>query len=105
METHYATIWESIADEIPDEVALVHGLTRRTWAEYDERFGQAVTAVVALAPDADVDEATIIAGVKAQLAGFKAPRRVVFVAQIPRAPNGKADYKWAKQTAVAGITV
>ena len=25
MEMHYATIWESIADEIPDEVALVHG--------------------------------------------------------------------------------
>ncbi len=62
----------------------------------DERFGQAVTPVVALAPDADVDEETIIAGVKDQLAGFKAPRRVVFVAQIPRAPNGKADYKKAR---------
>ena len=72
----------------------------------DERFGQAVTAVVSLAPDADVDEATIIAGVKAQLAGFKAPRRVVFVAQIPRAPNGKADYKTAMQYAndAAGLS-
>ena len=36
---------------------------------------------------------------KRQLAGFKAPKRVVFVAQIPRAPNGKADYKTAKQYA------
>jgi fatty-acyl-CoA synthase len=72
----------------------------------DERFGQAVTAVVALTPDADVDEATIIAGVKHQLAGFKAPRRVVFVAQIPRAPNGKADYKTALQYAndAAGLS-
>ena len=36
---------------------------------------------------------------KSQLAGFKAPRRVVFVTQIPRAPNGKADYKTAMQYA------
>ncbi|MGH9133662.1 MAG: AMP-binding protein [Ilumatobacteraceae bacterium] len=65
----------------------------------DERFGQAVTAVVARSPGATVDEATIIAGVKGQLAGFKAPRRVVFVPQIPRAPNGKADYRTAQQYA------
>jgi acyl-CoA synthetase (AMP-forming)/AMP-acid ligase II len=65
----------------------------------DERFGQAVTAVVALAPDSDVDEETIIAGVKSQLASFKAPRRVVFVPRIPRAPNGKADYRTARQYA------
>ena len=44
METHYATIWESIADEIPDEVALVHGSTRRTWAEYDERAARLAAA-------------------------------------------------------------
>ncbi len=72
----------------------------------DERFGQAVTAVVSLTADADLDEATIIAGVKRQLASFKAPRRVVFVAQIPRAPNGKADYKTAMQYAndAAGLS-
>jgi 3-oxocholest-4-en-26-oate---CoA ligase len=72
----------------------------------DERFGQAVTAVVSLMADADVDEATIIAAVKAQLAGFKAPRRVVFVPEIPRAPNGKADYKTAMQYAndAAGLS-
>ena len=46
METHYATIWESIADEIPDEVALVHGLSRRTWAEYDERAARLAAAYV-----------------------------------------------------------
>ena len=32
--------------------------------------------------------------------GFKAPKRVVFVTQVPRAPNGKADYKAAKQHAL-----
>ena len=61
----------------------------------DDKFGQAVTAVVSTNGDTQLDEATVIAGVKTQLAGFKAPRRVVFVPEIPRAPNGKADYKAA----------
>ena len=65
----------------------------------DEKFGNAVTAVVSLADGASVDEATVIAGVKEQLAGYKAPKKVVFVAKVPRAPNGKADYKTAGQLA------
>lgn len=68
----------------------------------DEKFGQAVTAVASLSPGAKVDEATIIANVKTQLAGYKAPKRVIFVTQIPRAPNGKADYKTARDMAIAG---
>jgi fatty-acyl-CoA synthase len=67
-----------------------------------ERFGQAVTAVVSLASDADVDSATIIESVKADLAGYKAPKSVIFVDQVPRAPNGKADYRRAKEHADAG---
>ena len=69
----------------------------------DEKFGQAVTAVASLSPGAKVEEATIIANVKTQLAGYKAPKRVVFVTQIPRAPNGKADYKTARDMAIAGL--
>ena len=66
----------------------------------DERFGQAVTAVVALAPDADVDEATD------HRRREEPARRLQGAAgascsspQIPRAPNGKADYKTARQYA------
>jgi 3-oxocholest-4-en-26-oate---CoA ligase len=72
----------------------------------DERFGQAVTAVAAT-DGSPVDEAEVIAHVKTQLAGFKAPKRVVFVDEVPRAPNGKADYKQAKryaQEALAAAT-
>jgi fatty-acyl-CoA synthase len=69
----------------------------------DEKFGQAVTAVVSLNEGAAATEGDIIAGVKGQLAGFKAPKRVVFVSQVPRAPNGKADYKAAKQHALDAI--
>ena len=69
----------------------------------DEKFGQAVTAVASLSPGAKVEEAAIIANVKTQLAGYKAPKRVIFVTQIPRAPNGKADYKTARDMAIAGL--
>jgi fatty-acyl-CoA synthase len=69
----------------------------------DEKFGQSVTAVASLADGATIDEATIIASVKGQLAGYKAPKRVVFVSKVPRAPNGKADYKTAKQFALDAL--
>ena len=62
----------------------------------DERFGQAVNAVTSIELGAPVDEATIIANVKTQLAGFKAPKRVIFVDEVPRAPNGKGDYPRAR---------
>ncbi|MBM3729214.1 MAG: AMP-binding protein [Actinobacteria bacterium] len=70
----------------------------------DEKFGQAVTAVASVAPGQSVDEATIIVGVKNQLAGYKAPKRVVFVSTVPRAPNGKADYKTAKTMAADALS-
>ena len=62
----------------------------------DERFGQAVTAIAAT-DGTPLDEAEVIAHVKTQLARYKAPKRVVFVAEVPRSPNGKADYVAAKQ--------
>ncbi|MCU1502036.1 MAG: fatty-acid--CoA ligase [Ilumatobacteraceae bacterium] len=68
----------------------------------DERFGQAVTAIASREDGAEVDEADVIAGVKGQLAGYKAPKRVVFVSEVPRGANGKADYPRAKQYALDG---
>jgi acyl-CoA synthetase (AMP-forming)/AMP-acid ligase II len=47
-----------------------------------------------------VSAETIIESVKQDLARFKAPKTVVFVDVVPRAPNGKADYKTARQYAV-----
>lgn len=69
----------------------------------DDKFGQAVTAVASTTQNSNVSEATVIAAVKAELAGFKAPKRVIFVDDVPRAPNGKADYKAAKQLALEGL--
>ena len=67
----------------------------------NEKFGQAVTAVVSLEDGASIDSDGIITSVKSDLAGFKAPKSVIFVDQVPRAPNGKADYRAAKEYADA----
>jgi fatty-acyl-CoA synthase len=64
----------------------------------DERFGEAVTAVVALRPGSTAT-ADDLQGALEALARFKRPRRIVFVPQVRRGPNGKADYKWAKDAA------
>ena len=62
----------------------------------DDKFGEAVTAVVEAVPGAEVDEADVIAHVKGRLAAYKAPKRVVVVDGIGRAANGKVDYKRLK---------
>jgi len=68
----------------------------------DEKFGQTVTAVLSGSPE--VTPESVIAGVKDQLAGFKAPRHIVIVDTVPRAPNGKADYQAARELAVAALS-
>ena len=59
----------------------------------DERFGQAITALVEPWPGAEVDEAALIAHVKIHLAAYKAPKRVIGIETVGRAGNGKLDYK------------
>lgn len=71
----------------------------------DERWGQAVTAVVSLEPGAEVDDAELIAHVKERLAHYKAPKTIVRVPEILRGPNGKADYRWARDTAAEAVGV
>jgi fatty-acyl-CoA synthase len=59
----------------------------------DQRFGEAICAVVEAADGADPDLAVLAAHVKEHLAAYKAPRHLVLVPTIGRAPNGKVDYK------------
>jgi acyl-CoA synthetase (AMP-forming)/AMP-acid ligase II len=64
----------------------------------DDRFGEAVTAVVELQPGVQATGEEI-AGALDALARYKRPRNYVFVPQVSRGPNGKADYRWAKEVA------
>lgn len=70
----------------------------------DERFGESIAALVEPVPGAAPDADDLIEHVKAHLAGYKAPRRVITVESVDRAPNGKLDYKALKQRAVDAVT-
>lgn len=93
---------EKVFPEEVEEVLKTHDSVRDAVAVGvpDEKFGEAITAVVELAPDAQLDEAALIAHVKEKLASYKAPKQALQVDTIGRAPNGKVDYKRLKQFAI-----
>jgi acyl-CoA synthetase (AMP-forming)/AMP-acid ligase II len=55
----------------------------------DDKWGEAVKAIVVLKPDAQADEAAIIAWAKERIAGYKVPKSVDFIDELPRNPSGK----------------
>jgi acyl-CoA synthetase (AMP-forming)/AMP-acid ligase II len=69
----------------------------------DERFGEAVCAVVQPADGAQLDPAEVVEGVRARLAGYKAPKHVVVVDNLGRAPNGKLDYGELRRRALQAL--
>jgi acyl-CoA synthetase (AMP-forming)/AMP-acid ligase II len=69
----------------------------------NERWGEQVTAVLALRPGASVSEDELRDTAAAHLARYKLPKAFVFVDQVLRGPTGKPDYRWAKETARAAL--
>lgn len=55
----------------------------------DERWGEAVKAIVVKVEDVDLSEAELIAFAREHLAGFKLPKSVDFATVLPRNPSGK----------------
>ena len=68
------------------------------------KWGQQVTAVCARnGREAPAEE--IHALCKQHLAGYKAPKDIVWVDEVLRSPSGKADYRWAAETAKKALGV
>ncbi|MFD8814532.1 acyl-CoA synthetase [Streptomyces sp. NPDC059627] len=75
--------------------ALVAGVPDTTW-------GNHVAAVVQLRQGAEPPSLTDIqTHCRTRLAGYKVPRQLVIAEAIQRSPSGKADYRWAREVAVA----
>jgi len=68
----------------------------------DERFGSKVTAVVATRDNCPVTLASIQEEARKHVAGYKVPRELHVVPEIPRAPSGKPAYPKAKEIALSG---
>ncbi|OLT12768.1 hypothetical protein BJF78_23800 [Pseudonocardia sp. CNS-139] len=82
----YAREVEDVLLRLPEVAqAAVVGLPDRLW-------GEAVTAVVVPAPGVVTDERTaadVVAGCRASLPGYRVPKRVVWVDELPRNAYGK----------------
>ncbi len=55
----------------------------------DNRWGEAVKAIVVLRPGAQASPADLIAHCRQRIAGYKCPKTVDFIAVLPRNPSGK----------------
>jgi acyl-CoA synthetase (AMP-forming)/AMP-acid ligase II len=82
-ENVYSTETERVLAEHPAvaEVAII-GVP-------DDRWGEAVKAVVSLAPEHQATDEELIAYCRERLAHFKCPRSVDIVDALPRNPTGK----------------
>jgi acyl-CoA synthetase (AMP-forming)/AMP-acid ligase II len=68
----------------------------------DAQWGNHVAAVVQLREGASRPSLEDIQShCRTHLAGYKIPRQLVIAETIRRSPSGKADYRWAKEVAVA----
>jgi acyl-CoA synthetase (AMP-forming)/AMP-acid ligase II len=65
----------------------------------DDRWGERVTALVQPRPGKRPALADLQSHCRGTIAGYKVPREVLLVDEVPRLPNGKPDYRNAKQRA------
>lgn len=63
----------------------------------DAEWGEAVAAFVVRKPGADVKEAGILEHCRAMLAGYKKPRHIFFVDELPRTSNTKVSREQLRQ--------
>jgi 3-oxocholest-4-en-26-oate---CoA ligase len=67
----------------------------------DERWGERVTAVVAPRPGKTPSLDDLDPHCRKHLAGYKVPREVFLVEEVPRLDSGKPDYRAARDLAVS----
>ena len=82
---------ENVASREVEEVLYAHPAVAEAAVVGlpDPRWIEAVTAVVVCKAGQPLDEAALIAHCRERLAGFKVPKRVVFVEALPKNASGK----------------
>ena len=69
-----------------------------------ERWGNEVVAVVQLRDGTDPSDDDLRAAAESHIARYKLPKAIVRRSFIQRSPSGKADYRWAKEQAIAAAS-
>ena len=70
----------------------------------DERWGEAVKALVVRRPGSDSDPDELVAFARDRLAGYKLPRSIEFVDELPRTPSGKVLKRELRARYAAGAS-
>lgn len=70
----------------------------------DPRWGTKVAAVVEPRPGRTLTPDALTTHCRSRLSGYKIPKTYTFVESIHRTPAGKADYRWAMETAQNATT-
>jgi long-chain acyl-CoA synthetase len=70
----------------------------------DERWGEAVKAIVVKAPGTEPTQAELITFAREHLAGFKLPKSVDFAEVLPRNPSGKLLKRELREPYWAGVS-
>jgi long-chain acyl-CoA synthetase len=68
----------------------------------DEKWGEAVKAIVVLKPGAAPDVESILAFARSRVAGYKVPKSVDFIDALPRNPSGKILRRFLREPYWAG---
>jgi fatty-acyl-CoA synthase len=65
----------------------------------DERWGEVPIAFVSLMDGLEVDEAALVAWVRDRLAGFKVPKQIVILPELPKGGTGKIQKQALRERA------
>jgi fatty-acyl-CoA synthase len=68
-----------------------------------ERWGSEVVAVVQMADGAEASDEDLVEVCRTSIARYKIPKAFIRTPKVMRSPAGKADYRWAKEVATAGV--
>lgn len=82
---------ENVASREVEEVIYAHPavLEAAVVGMPDPKWIEMVTAFVVVRPDHNLDEEALLAHCRKKLAGFKCPKRILFLDRLPRSASGK----------------
>jgi malonyl-CoA/methylmalonyl-CoA synthetase len=85
--------------EVEEEIDALEGVVESAVIGVPHRdFGEGVTAVVVKQKGASLSEATVLAALRLRLAGFKLPKKVIFLDDLPRNTMGKVQKALLRET-------
>ena len=105
MRESYATVWEAIADAIPDADALVQGERRVTWGAFDDRAARIASALASFGIGPDTPVALFLHNSPEFVEALTACLKIRAVATGVNARSGQSELAHVLGDARAGVLV